>query len=202
MRKTCKLKNILLLLLGSAILAFGLYHIHSVSDITEGGSLGLTLLLDHWFDISPSISGLILNLICYGIGWKTLGRRFILYSLISSLGFSAVYAVCEQFPPLGVGLAEHPLAAALLGAVFVGVGVGFCIRAGGAPTADDAIAMSLQKLLKLPKIETVYLVSDLTVLALSLSYIPFQRIVYSLMTVILSGKIIGWIQRIKKDISF
>ncbi len=197
-----KIKNILLLLLGSGILAFGLYHIHSVSGVTEGGSLGLTLLLDHWFDISPSISGLVLNIICYGIGWKTLGRRFILYSLISALGFSAVYAVCEQFPPLGAGLVDYPLGAALLGAVFVGVGVGLCIRAGGAPTADDAIAMSLEKLLNLKKIETVYLVSDLTVLTLSLSYIPFQRIVYSLMTVILSGKIIGWIQRTKKDVSF
>ncbi len=191
-----KIKNLLLLLWGSAILAFGLYHIHSVSGVTEGGSLGLTLLLDHWFDISPSISGLTLNLVCYGIGWKTLGKGFILYSLLATLGFSAVYAVCEQFPPLGAGLADYPLAAALLGAVFVGVGVGLCIRAGGAPTADDAIAMSIQKLLKLKKIETVYLVSDLTVLALSLSYIPFQRIVYSLMTVILSGKIIGLIQRI------
>ena len=30
----------------SAFLAFGLYHVHSVSGITEGGVLGATLLLD------------------------------------------------------------------------------------------------------------------------------------------------------------
>ena len=34
-----------LALLGSVILAFGLYHVHSVSSVTEGGALGLTLLL-------------------------------------------------------------------------------------------------------------------------------------------------------------
>ena len=36
-------------LLGSGILAFGIYEIHAISAVTEGGVLGLTLLLDHWF---------------------------------------------------------------------------------------------------------------------------------------------------------
>ena len=45
-----------MLLSGSFILAFGLYNIHSQSGVTEGGVLGLILLLDHWFGLSPSIS--------------------------------------------------------------------------------------------------------------------------------------------------
>ncbi|MFR8978580.1 MAG: YitT family protein, partial [Christensenellales bacterium] len=52
-------------LLGSAILAFGLYNVHAFSGVTEGGVLGLTLLLYHWFGLSPSISGLVLNAACY-----------------------------------------------------------------------------------------------------------------------------------------
>ena len=63
-----KLKNCLSIILGSAILAFGLYNIHSISGVTEGGVLGLTLLLEHWFGISPSISGLVLNGACYALG--------------------------------------------------------------------------------------------------------------------------------------
>ena len=45
-------------------------------------------------------------------------------------------------------------------------------------------------------IERVYLLSDLIVLLLSLSYIPVRRIGFSLLTVILSGQIIGLIQKI------
>ena len=37
-----KLSSCLLALLGSAILAFGLYNIHAVSHVTEGGVLGLS----------------------------------------------------------------------------------------------------------------------------------------------------------------
>ena len=88
-----------------------------------------------------------------------------------------------------------PLAAALLGAVFIGIGAGLCVRAGGATCGDDALAMSLERILN-TKIERIYLVSDMTVLLLSLSYIPFRRIAYSLLTVILSGQIIGLVQRI------
>jgi len=48
------------------------------------------------------------------------------------------------------------------------------------------------------KIEWVYMISDITILGLSLTYIPLTRIMYSLLTVILSGQIIGLIQRIGK----
>ncbi len=38
----------------SAFQAFGLCRIHAQSGITEGGIFGLTLLLSHWFSISPA----------------------------------------------------------------------------------------------------------------------------------------------------
>ena len=54
--------------------------------------------------------------------------------------------------------------------------------------------MSLSRRIKIP-IERVYLITDLTVLALSLTYLPLSRLACSLLTVTLSGKLIGLIQR-------
>jgi len=189
------LRRVLLSLLGSAILAFGLYHVHSFSGVTEGGILGLTLLLDHWFSISPSLSAFVLNGACYLFGLKTLGVMFILYSFIAAAGFSMFYALFECFPPLWPSLAQAPLLSAVIGALFVGVGIGLSIRAGGAPGGDDALAMTLGHIFHLP-IERIYLFSDLTVLALSISYLPPRNLLCSLLTVVLSGQIIGLIQRI------
>ena len=183
--------------LSSAFQAFGMYNVHALSGVTEGGVLGLTLLLDHWFNLSPAVSGFLLNAACYLLGWRTLGKTFIGYSLIAAGGFSIGYAICELFPPLWPGIAAHPLLAAVVGALFIGIGAGVCVRIGGATCGDDALAMSLSHILKTP-IERIYLVSDLMVLGLSLSYIPFRRIIFSLITVILSGQIIGWIQKIKR----
>lgn len=182
-------------LLGSAILAFGLYHVHSFSAVTEGGQLGLVLLLQHWFSLSPALTGLVLNIICYAIGWKSLGIPFLVRSGVCAAGFSITYWICEQFPPLWPELAALPLLAAILGALFVGVGTGLSVRSGGAPSGDDSLAMSISRRKNI-KIEYVYLISDLTVLLLSLSYIPWQRIGYSLLTVTLSSLLVGLIDRL------
>ena len=178
----------------SVFLAFGMYHIHAPSDITEGGTLGLILLAEHWLHISPALSGLVLNLLCYGIGWKIMGKHFLVLSAVAAGGFSIGYRIFEQFPHLWPQIAGYPLAAAMAGAVFVGVGTGICIRAGGAICGDDALAMSISRVLKC-RIQWVYLVSDLAVLLLSLSYISPKRILYSLVTVVLSGQIIGLLQK-------
>lgn len=190
-------KKVLLSILGGGVLAFGLYNVHSISGVTEGGALGLTLLLNHWLHISPAWSGLFINFACYAFGFRTLGAAFLLWSALSAGSFSAFYAVFEHFPRIWPELAELPLLAAILGAIFVGVGVGLCVRAGGAPTGDDALAMSLSRRFHIP-IEGVYLLTDLTVLALSLTYLPLKGIACSALTVTLSSKLIGIIQRAKK----
>ena len=86
--------------------------------------------------------------------------------------------------------------------MFVGVSAGICVRVGGAPGGDDALAMSIARVTHMD-IRWVYLLCDLDVLVLSLSYIPVQRIAYSFLTVILSGQIIGIVQKMKfhKEIS-
>ena len=150
----------------SAFLAFGLYHVHSVSGITEGGVLGATLLLDHWFSLSPAVSGFVLP-----------------------------YKLYELFPPLWPQLAEMPLLAAVVGALFVGVGAGLSVRAGGASGGDDALAMCIAHVTGMG-IQWAYLSTDLVVLGLSLTYIPLRRIGYSLLTVLISGQLIGLVQKL------
>lgn len=194
--KEIKLSSVLLLLAGSALLAFGIYNVHSISNVTEGGILGLTLLFEHWFGISPSFSGFLLTALCYFLGWKILGKRFLVFSFISAIGFSVFYGIFEQFDPLFPQIGEMPFLAAVVGALFVGISVGICVRVGGAPTGDDALAMSLSSVLPVD-IQWIYLASDLVVLFISLSYIPLNKILYSLLTVLLSGQIIGIIQKIR-----
>ena len=194
MFRSLTIKSVALSLLGSCILAFGLYHIHSFSGVTEGGQLGLSLLLDHWFHISPALSTAVINVLCYWIGWKNLGKPFIAHSAVSTGGFAVCYRILQQYPPLWPELADMPLSAAMLGALFVGIGCGLCVRMGGAVCGDDGLVMSISQKWNI-KIEYVYFFFDFTVLALSLSYIPLKRILYSLVTVLLSSKLIGLVQR-------
>lgn len=190
-----KVNYCLIAILSSAMLAFGLYNVHSISGVTEGGVLGLTLLLEYWFKISPATSGFVLNTICYILGWKLLGKTFIFYSFIASAGFSISYGIFEMFDPLFPQLAQMPFVAAIIGALFVGVSAGLCVKIGGAPGGDDALAMSISKVTHMD-IQWAYMLCDIVVLGLSLSYIPLSKIIYSFITVTISGQIIGIIQKI------
>ena len=178
------------LALGAAILAFGLYNVHSQSHITEGGVLGMTLLMEHWLGVSPAVSEVVLDGICYALGLRYLGKAFLPHALSATGCFALFYALNERIGPLLPNLGGMPLAAAVAGGVFVGVGVCLVVRAGGAAGGDDALALVLSKKLgwKLP---AAYLATDLTVLLRSLSYLPPVKIACSLVTVTISSFLIG-----------
>lgn len=182
---------------GSAFLAFGLYQVHSLCAVTEGGGLGLNLLLEHWFAISPAVTNFLFNGFSYLLGLRTLGKEFLLRSGVAAASFSLSYALFERMPYFWPQLYDHPLLAAVLGAVFVGVGTGLCVRHNAAVCGDDALAMSLSRLTGLG-IQWIYLISDLAVLTLSASYIPLPRLACSVLTVLLSGQIIGLFPRKSK----
>lgn len=60
--KGLRLKNIIFILLGSAIFAFGLVNFNMQNNLAEGGFTGITLLLFFLFNIDPSYSNLVLNI--------------------------------------------------------------------------------------------------------------------------------------------
>ena len=110
--------RVFLALLGALIQAVGLCNIHAFADVTEGGVLGATLLIEHWFYVSPALSALVLNALCYLFGWRTLGKDFLVYSAICGVAYSVFYALLEPYAPLWPELVESPLWSAIIGAVF------------------------------------------------------------------------------------
>src|SRR5699024_883342 len=70
-----KLKNIVLILFGSAIFSFGIVHFNMQNNLGEGGFTGITLLFYFLWKWDPAISNFVLNVPVFFIGWKFLGRN-------------------------------------------------------------------------------------------------------------------------------
>lgn len=181
------------IVLGAMLCSFGIYNIHRRVDITEGGILGLMLLVEHWFGISPALITPVLDGLCYLLAFRFLGGQFIKMSVLSTLCVSAFFRLWELFPPLLPNLSAYPLLAAVAGGLFVGIGVGLIVRQGGSCGGDDALALTIAHVTRW-RLSRAYLFTDLTVLALSLSYIPVRRIVYSLVTVLVSSLLIDRVE--------
>ena len=186
-------KKILLILLGAMICSFGIHNIHQRTNITEGGVIGLMLFVEHWLKLSPAYITPVLDIACYLLAFRFLGGRFIKISIISTFFVSLFYKIWELFPPMLPDLSNRPLIAAVLGGMFVGIGVGLIVRQGGSSGGDDALALSISHLLRW-RLSRAYLFTDVVVLLLSLSYIPVMRIAFSLITVTISSYLIDYVR--------
>ena len=84
-------KRMLLIILGAAIVSFGLYNIHQQCGVTEGGVLGTVLLIHHWFGLPASVITPVLDISCYLLALKVLGGDFIRWSILSTAWVSGFF---------------------------------------------------------------------------------------------------------------
>ena len=189
-------KKIALIMVGAMICSFGIHNIHQQTGITEGGVIGLMLLAEHWLGVSPAYITPVLDISCYILAFKYLGGRFIKTSVISTVSVSLFYKVWELFPPMLPNLLPYPLLASLCGGAFVGIGVGIIVRQGGSSGGDDALALTISRVTHW-RLSRCYLFTDFVVLGFSLTYIPFSKIVFSIITVTISSYLIDRVQSFK-----
>ena len=105
--------------------------------------------------------------------------------------FSAFYELFEQFSPLSIDLMNNLPLAALLSGLLTGLGAGLVLRAGGASGGDDILALMLSGWSGI-KIGTMFILMDAVVLILSLFYLPFKETMFTIMAVLIAGKMITW----------
>ncbi|RDY28391.1 hypothetical protein CHL78_005680 [Romboutsia weinsteinii] len=184
-------KKMSLIIIGSIILAFGVYNFYYVNNITEGGVLGLLLLLKNLFDIQPSIANIIIDGSLLLLGYRFFGKKFFIYSVIASISFSLFYKVFESIGPIFPKF-DSMFIVTILAGLTVGSGVGIIIKAGCAAGGDDALALVIAKTTSL-NVGRVYLLTDIMVLLLSLLYLSIFDVFYSLIAVSISGKVIDFI---------
>ena len=181
------------IIVGTAIVSFGIQNIHNQTDITEGGVLGMLLLLSHWFDISPAVVSPILDILCYILAFRYINKDFIKLSVIATISLAGFLKLWEMLSLQLPDLLLHPLIAALTGGLLVGIGAGMVIRQGGSCGGDDALAIAISRTFNW-RIARAYLCTDTIVLLLSLSYIPVQRFLFSMITVTVSSFSVDFVQ--------
>ena len=194
-----QVKHIILIIIGSLILSFGIYNLNYQNNITEGGVLGVLLLLKNLFNIEPSVANLIIDISLLIIACKFFGKQFLIYSVIATLSFSTFYEMFESIGPL-IPVLQSKFVVTILSGLFVGIGVGIIIRNGAAAGGDDALAMVISKITSVT-IGNVYLIGDVAVLILSLTYLSVYDIFWSLIAVSISGRTIDFIYNFNNELS-
>ncbi|WP_449620233.1 YitT family protein [Robertmurraya sp. Marseille-Q9965] len=188
-----KIKNILLILLGSAIFSFGIVHFNMQNNLAEGGFTGITLLLYFLFSLDPSYTNLILNIPVFFIGWKLLGRNVFLLTLIGTISVSFFLWIFQRYQ-FNIPLKDDLALAALFAGVFIGIGLGIIFRAGGTTGGVDIIAKLAQKYLGYSMGKAMFMF-DAVVITLSLIlYLDYREAMYTIVAVFVSARVIDFMQ--------
>ncbi|WP_040208375.1 YitT family protein [Neobacillus jeddahensis] len=187
-----KIKNILFILIGAAIMAFGLVNFNMQNKLAEGGFTGITLLFYFLFKWDPSYSNLILNIPLFFIGWRILGRNAFIYTIIGTVGVSIFLWIFQRYS-IDMPLQHDLTLAALFAGVFTGIGLGIIFRTGGTTGGVDIIARLVQKYVGWNMGKTMF-IFDFCVIAVSLSYLNYKQAMYTLVAVFVSARVIDFMQ--------
>ncbi|MGM9928090.1 MAG: YitT family protein [Bacillus sp. (in: firmicutes)] len=182
-----KLREFNFILIGSCLLSAGLYHINYQNNLAEGGFLGVALLIENIFSISPSLTTLLLDLPILLFALRMFGKSFIYKSFLGSISFSGFYSLFENYSSLTLDFSNHMLLAAILGGMFTGIGLGLILKSGGTTGGDDVLSIVINQLTKL-SIGKVYFIFDAIVLTISLYYLNWHEFGYTLIAVAVSAK--------------
>nr|WP_237150939.1 YitT family protein [Planococcus plakortidis] len=193
MMKDLQLKNIFFILLGSAIYSFGFVHFNIQNELGEGGFAGITLILYFLWNWDPALMNLLLNIPLFFIGWKLLGRKVFLYTIIGTVAVSAFLKIFLIYE-VQIPLRDDLFLAALFAGVFVGMGLGIIFRYGGTTGGVDIIARLVQKYFGWSMGKTMFLFDALVILLSWLTFLDYRSMMYTLVAVFVGARVIDFVQ--------
>ncbi|HDR4715870.1 YitT family protein [Bacillus cereus] len=196
MTSKLKMRNIIFILIGSAIFSFGIVNINIENHLAEGGFTGITLLLYFLFKFDPSYSNLILNIPIFFIGWRLLGRTTFLYTLIGTFSVSLFLWIFQRYEVLNLhlNLQNDMTLAALFAGAFIGIGLGIIFKYGGTTGGVDIIARLAHKYVGWSMGKTMFMFDAVVIVVSILTYLSYREGMYTLVAVFIGSKVIDFMQ--------
>ena len=168
-----------LVILGTALYAFGLQFFIIPNLLMEGGVTGVAVLLDYALDLPVALTSLLINLPLFIIGWKQLGKSAMIYTFVGTLLLSLFLSIGEVLVDKGWLIpftSENDFILVVLYAgVTLGVGLGLVFRAGGTTGGVDIIARILHRR-RGWSMGQIILTLDVLILGISLLVIPKENV--------------------------
>jgi len=131
----------LFLFIGSILSAIGLEIFLIPNNIIDGGVVGISIMLSHISQYPLGVFIFALNIPFLILGYKHIGKTFVLSTLFSICSLSVWVTLLHPIP----GLTQDLLLSAVFGGIILGIGVGLIIRYGGSLDGTEIIAIILDK---------------------------------------------------------
>ncbi len=185
-----KSKILLFTLLGTMMTGFAIGSFLTPNKIVGGGASGISTILYHTFGVEPGVSFFLINILFLLIGFKVLGKNFIVKTLIG-ITFLSVFTEIFNFFPI---YTENAILSVVFGGVLYGVGIGMSFAAGASTGGTDIIGRIVQEKFSSVPIGKLLLFIDGIIIVVSLvAFKDIELALFGILTLFISSYSIDFI---------
>ena len=182
------IKDLLLAVAGSMLVAFSVSIFTVPNDIAPGGVSGMATALASITPIRVGVWTLLLNVPLLLAAWRMQGTRALSMTLIATVLLSLFIDWIAALTP---GYSNNPLLAAVFGGALSGLGVGVLFLRGISTGGTDLAALLLKKLFpNIPSGTLLLLIDAGVVLFAACVFRDIEVVLYSTITIWVASKVI------------
>lgn len=179
-------RNLGLLATGSIICAIAVNGILIPREFVSGGVTGLALVIHYLMPgISVGLLYFLLNVPLFIVGWKSVGRRFFLYSVVGMV----IFAGAIQWIHVPIPVYDKMLSALLAG-IITGFGSGIVLKSAGSAGGTDILSVILIRKYSIRLGDTI-LAFNSGVLLITAAMFSLESALYTLLYLYVSSNILN-----------
>ncbi|HQQ85992.1 MAG TPA: YitT family protein, partial [Candidatus Marinimicrobia bacterium] len=172
----------LLLTSGSILCALAVKALILPHGLLARGMTGFALIIYYIWPVIPlGLLYCLINIPVFLLGWRFVGRRFIKYSLLGMVIYSATLSLIN----FELNLSD-PLLAVIIAGALSGAGTALILRSYGSSGGSDILCVILNKLFSIT-LGTGAILINAVVLILSAFIFPIEKVFYTLVFIFVSG---------------
>jgi uncharacterized membrane-anchored protein YitT (DUF2179 family) len=172
------------IIIGSAIVSFAFNLFLIPHEIMSSGISGLSIIFSMLTSINTGVFNFLLNFPLLVLGYFKLGRKFILYTILSVVTISLTLYIIPVVP-----LAKSPILSSIFGGAIAGLGIGIIFRSSGSSGGFDIIGMLLTRRKDFPMGTLLFAMNSIVIL-LSGFLFSWDAALNTLVSIYALGKVI------------
>ena len=186
--KNNRLKTILsyiIIILAATLAAYSLDTFLIPNNILDGGVTGISIIISKVFAIPISLLVILINIPFVYVGYRNLGKNFLIRTIIAMLTFSIALSFFESFHEV----TDEILLATIFGGILLGIGVGLVIRMGACVDGTESVALVISKKTSL-SVGQIVMVFNFLIYGCAALIFGIDRALYSILTYFITFKVI------------
>jgi uncharacterized membrane-anchored protein YitT (DUF2179 family)/predicted metal-dependent HD superfamily phosphohydrolase len=181
------LNDAFLMVIGVLIAGFSLKGFLVPNNFFDGGVTGLSLLVHEIYHVNLAMTIIAINIPLVAISYFTVSKQFALKTMICI----ALLSVCLFLVPYPV-ITSDKLLISIFGGFFMGLGVGFSMRAGSAMDGLEVLALYTWKRTSFT-ITEIIMALNIIIFGIAAFKFGIETALYSILTYFAASKTIDYV---------